>query len=77
MNFLNEETGELGRAIRTVEIGRDHPGEVAEDKSVAMDNLKEELADVLDQVLIVADKYDVTPEELFEQSESKLKGRFK
>lgn len=40
-------------------------------------NLKEELADVLDQVLILSDKFGIDPESLLEQSERKLTQRFK
>ena len=39
-------------------------------------NLVEELADVLDQVLIMADKFDIDPETLLEYSQEKLTKRF-
>ena len=61
LNFLTEEVGELSRAIRAMKIGRDHPGEPA---------------DVLDQVLIMADKFDIDPETLLEYSQEKLTKRF-
>ena len=36
----------------------------------------EEMADVIDQVLVLAAKYDIKPDELLEYSENKLKKRF-
>ncbi|KRL01133.1 MazG nucleotide pyrophosphohydrolase domain-containing protein [Liquorilactobacillus capillatus] len=77
MNFLTEEVGELARAIRTFEIGRDHPGEKKKDKAERFDNLKEELADVVDQVLILCRKYEIEPQEILHYSENKLTERFK
>lgn len=76
LNFLTEEVGELSRAIRALEIGRDHPGENEQSTSDAKANLKEELADVLDQVLIMSAKFDIDPQDLLKQSENKLKQRF-
>ncbi len=75
LNFLTEEVGELSRAIRAIEIGRDHPGE-HETAAEREYNLHEELADVMDQVLILCDKYDVDPDSLMAFSEKKLKKRF-
>ncbi|PAK84663.1 MazG nucleotide pyrophosphohydrolase domain-containing protein [Lentilactobacillus parakefiri] len=75
LNFLTEEVGELSRAIQAIEIGRDHPGE-HETKDERKDNLHEELADVMDQVLILCDKYQVDPDSLMAFSEAKLKKRF-
>lgn len=76
LNYLNEETGEVCRAVRSLEIGRDHPGEQEKPKQEDLANLKEELADTLDQVLILADKYGIEPAELLQQSEHKIKQRF-
>lgn len=75
LNFLTEEVGELSRAIRAIEIGRDHPGE-HETQGEREYNLHEELADVMDQVLILCDKYDVDPDSLMAFSEKKLRKRF-
>lgn len=77
LNFLTEETGELSRAIRAIEIGRDHPGEPVQNEADLEANLKEELADVLDQVLILSAKFKIDPNDLLAQSEHKLKARFK
>ncbi|MBM7616853.1 NTP pyrophosphatase (non-canonical NTP hydrolase) [Weissella uvarum] len=76
LNFLTEEVGELSQAIRKYEFGRDHPGEGPVSKQDERDNLVEELADVLDEVLIFCEKYDITVEELVNYSENKIKNRF-
>ncbi|AOW75224.1 MazG nucleotide pyrophosphohydrolase domain-containing protein [Pediococcus acidilactici] len=77
LNFLTEEVGELSRAIRAIKIGRDHPGEPQPNAEQLRDNLTEELADVLDQLLIISSKFDIAPETLLNYSEDKLKARFK
>lgn len=76
MNFLTEETGEVARAVRALEIGRHHPGEKPQTPAEKTANLKEELADVLDQVLILSAKFGIDPETLLDQSETKLSRRF-
>jgi len=76
LNFLTEEVGELARAVRAIEIGRDHPGEAHKSAAVWEANLQEELADVLDQVLMVASQYDVDPQQLLQASQDKLTKRF-
>ncbi|ETY72842.1 MazG nucleotide pyrophosphohydrolase domain-containing protein [Lactiplantibacillus fabifermentans] len=77
LNFLTEEVGELSRAVRAIELGRDHPGEAVPDDAALRANLVEELADTLDQVLIMSEKFDVDPQALLTASEAKLKARFK
>ncbi|MCH4160717.1 MAG: MazG-like family protein [Bifidobacterium sp.] len=74
--FLNEELGELAQAVRTHEIGRDHPDERQQTETEQLNHIREELADVFDNVLIMADKYGLTPDDLMEASESKLQARF-
>ncbi len=76
VNFLTEEVGELSRAVRAIEIGRDHPGEKVKDQQGLQANLVEELADTMDQVLILCSKFDVDPDQLMAASEEKLKKRF-
>lgn len=76
VNFLTEEVGELSRAIRAIEIGRDHPGEKVKTPPELRANLVEELADTMDQVLILCGKFGVDPEQLMIASEEKLKRRF-
>ncbi|MHA8263797.1 MazG nucleotide pyrophosphohydrolase domain-containing protein [Lactobacillaceae bacterium Melli_B3] len=76
MNFIIEEVGELARAIRAEEIGREHPGEAQQTQAQKDDNLYEELADVLDQLLILCDKYGIDPQSLLDYSENKLHKRW-
>lgn len=42
-----------------------------------LNTFPKELADVLDQLLIVSSKFDIAPETLLKYSEDKLKARFK
>ncbi|WP_125572934.1 MazG nucleotide pyrophosphohydrolase domain-containing protein [Levilactobacillus huananensis] len=77
LNFLTEEVGEVSRAIRAVEIGRDHPGEKQTTPEDRQANLREELADVLDQVLVISSLYDIDASDLLAASETKLTERFK
>lgn len=76
LNFLFEEVGELAQCIRAIELGRDHPGEKKQNQSELNAHLKEELADVLHQVLILSEKYSIDLDDLIEQSQTKLKQRF-
>lgn len=76
LNFISEEVGELSRAVRSIEIGRDHPGEQKRTPAQLRDNLFEELADTLDQVMILGSLYNITAEELFKYSEQKLTQRY-
>jgi len=77
LNFLTEEAGEVSRAIRAIEIGRDHPGEKQATPEARQANLREELADVLDQVLVISSLYDIDASDLLVASETKLTERFK
>lgn len=76
VNFLTEEVGELSRAVRALEIGRHHPGEQAVTPAAARANLVEELGDCLDQLLVICAKFEVTPDEIIQASEHKMKQRF-
>lgn len=75
-NFLSEEVGEVSRAIRTLEIGRDRPDEVEVDRKEQMDNLIEELGDVLDNLFIIADKYEVSLDVIMQKHKEKLLSRY-
>lgn len=77
LNFLTEEVGELSQAIRQFEYGRDHPGDKVVSKQTEKDHIVEELADVMDEVLIFCDKYDISVQDLLDYSEAKLAKRFK
>lgn len=76
LNFLMEEVGELAQTVRAIELGRDHPGETSQTPTELDEPLKEELSDVLDQVLLLSEKYQLDVDELIVQSETKLKKRF-
>ncbi|WP_137596719.1 MazG nucleotide pyrophosphohydrolase domain-containing protein [Paucilactobacillus kaifaensis] len=77
LNFISEEIGELSRAVRSLEIGRDHPGEQSLTEAELRDNLMEELADALDQLLVLGSHYDIKAADLLNYSEKKLQQRYK
>ena len=60
IGFLAEETGEVARAIRALEIGRDRPDEEVETFKKNKEALVEELGDVLGNVIIIANKYNIS-----------------
>ena len=75
-NFLTEEVGEVCRAIRTIEIGRDRPDETVLADEENLENLTEELGDVLDNLFILADKYDISLEMIMQKHRTKLMERY-
>ncbi|CAM3117906.1 MazG nucleotide pyrophosphohydrolase domain-containing protein [Sporolactobacillus spathodeae] len=77
IGFLIEELGEVSRAVRSFEIGRDHPGEKRCTREVIIANLAEELGDVLSNLSILADLYDLTLEDLVDAHRKKLTLRYK
>lgn len=76
-NFLTEEVGELAQAIRKREIGRDRPDETIQSDQENLDDIKEELGDVLDNIFILADKYQISLEDIMQSHREKLEERFK
>ena len=76
VNFLTEEVGEVSKAIRTIEIGRDRPDEKTLPRDQQLANLKEELGDVLDNLFILADKYEIDLTEIMESHKDKLTKRY-
>ncbi|MNI53014.1 MazG nucleotide pyrophosphohydrolase domain protein [compost metagenome] len=76
IGFLAEETGEVARAIRALEIGRDRPDEAAGTYEENKKNLTEELGDVLGNLIVIANKYDISLTEVFEAHQRKLAGRY-
>lgn len=76
IGFLAEETGEVARAIRALEIGRDRPDEVIESHENNKDALIEELGDVLGNVIVIANKYNISLEEVFSAHKQKLLERY-
>lgn len=75
-NFLAEEVGEVSRAIRTIEIGRDRPDEESSDFPTQLENLTEELGNVLDNIVILADKYGISFQEIMSAHKQKLSQRY-
>ncbi|MEG0249702.1 MAG: MazG-like family protein [Peptostreptococcus sp.] len=76
LNFLMEEVGELSQAVRRYEIGRDRPDEAKRSDSENLGLIKEELADVLDNVIILMDKYDISFEDMTRSHREKFEDRY-
>lgn len=74
--FLAEEVGELARAVRAIEIGRDRPDENEADHQAKITNLREEMGDVLDNLLILADKYGFDMAEIIAEHQQKFLQRY-
>lgn len=75
-NFLSEEVGEVCRAIRDIEIGRDRPDEIENSYETQLENLTEELGDVLDNIFVIADKYEISLESIMKAHKKKLEKRY-
>lgn len=76
IGFLAEETGEVARAIRALEVGRDRPDEKTATSEELKQELVEELGDVLGNIIVIANKYDISLEDIFESHHSKLQKRY-
>lgn len=76
IGFLAEETGEVARAIRALEIGRDRPDEIKGSYEENKQELTEELGDVLGNLIVIANKYDIPLEEVFQAHKKKLSERY-
>jgi NTP pyrophosphatase (non-canonical NTP hydrolase) len=76
IGFLAEETGEVARAIRALEIGRDRPDEGDKSSEENKQNLMEELGDVLGNVIVIANKYGISLDEIFQLHKQKLLHRY-
>jgi len=76
IGFLAEETGEVARAIRALEIGRDRPDEVAGSDQENKLNLTEELGDVLGNLIVIANRYDISLEDILQAHKQKLVTRY-
>ncbi len=77
IGFLAEETGEVARAIRALEIGRDRPDEKVGSYKDNKQELVEELGDVLGNIVVIANNYDISLEEIFSAHQEKLIKRYK
>ncbi|WP_042351561.1 MazG nucleotide pyrophosphohydrolase domain-containing protein [Bacillus massiliigorillae] len=76
IGFLAEETGEVARAIRALEIGRDRPDESDGTYSEKKQELVGELGDVLGNIIVIANKYDIKLEDIFKTHQEKLDDRY-
>ncbi|MED3689396.1 MazG-like family protein [Peribacillus butanolivorans] len=76
IGLLAEETGEVARAIRSLEIGRDRPDEVSGSFEENKQELTEELGDVLGNLIVIASKYNISLEEVFNAHKKKLSERY-
>ena len=76
IGFLSEETGEVARAIRAIELGRDRPDEADQNDVELKENLKEELGDVLGNLLVIANKYEISLEDILISHKEKLSKSF-
>jgi len=77
IGFLAEETGEVARAVRALEIGRGRPDEMDNSYIDSKQELVEELGDVVGNIIVIANKYDITLEEVFQTHQDKLLERYK
>lgn len=77
IGFLAEETGEVARAIRALEIGRDRPDENENTYIEKKQELVSELGDVLGNITDIANKYDIKLEEIYKVHQEKLDERYK
>ncbi|AIK39154.1 hypothetical protein COM13_18775 [Bacillus pseudomycoides] len=76
LNFLTEEVGEVSRVVRAIEIGRDRPDEQVKQVEELKIELKEELGDVLANLIILSQKYDLDLQDIMEAHVEKLSNRF-
>ncbi|KYD06332.1 MazG nucleotide pyrophosphohydrolase domain-containing protein [Bacillus atrophaeus] len=76
VGFLMEEAGELARAVRAYEIGRDRPDEKQSTRAERKQELIEEMGDVIGNIAILADMYDVSLEDVMKAHQDKLTKRF-
>lgn len=75
-NLLIEEIGEVARAIRIYEIGRDNPLDIKKSKKEELEDIGLELSDVLNQLVILSNLYDFSLNDLMSISEIKLSEKF-
>lgn len=76
VGFLMEETGELARAVRAIEIGRDRPDENQPSEDRLKQELTEELGDVLGNLILLAHLYQLDLEEVVKAHKEKLINRY-
>ncbi len=71
-----EGVGELFQAVRKYQIGRDRPDEKETNNKENLKAIKEELGDVLDNIIILADKYDFDLNDIIEEHIEKFENRY-
>ncbi|HHW7570345.1 TPA: MazG nucleotide pyrophosphohydrolase domain-containing protein [Mannheimia haemolytica] len=76
VTYLTEEIGEVAYAVRAIEIGRERPDETEASQQQKRDNLIEELGDVMDNIFVLADKYDISMTEVLELHQAKFEKRY-
>ncbi|EXI62185.1 hypothetical protein MHD_10040 [Mannheimia granulomatis] len=76
MTYLTEEIGEVACAVRAIEIGRERPDETEASQKQKRDNLIEELGDVMDNLFVLADKYDISMRDVIERHQVKFEARY-
>lgn len=76
MTYLTEEVGEVACAVRAIEVGRERPDETEASQQRKRENLIEELGDVMDNLFILADKYDISMAEVIQRHQTKFKARY-
>ncbi|MCK3658040.1 hypothetical protein A4G18_04755 [Pasteurellaceae bacterium Pebbles2] len=76
ITYLAEEVGEVACAVRAIEIGRERPDESELSQQQKKDNLIEELGDVLDNLFVLADKYDISMEDVIKRHQTKFEQRY-
>lgn len=74
--YLMEEVGEVAHAIRTIEIGRERPDQIEQNAQQKRENLIDELGDVFDNLFILADKYNISVEEVMSKHRTKFVKRY-
>lgn len=74
--YVMEEVGEVAHAIRAIEIGRERPDQVEQNAQQKRENLIDELGDVFDNLFILADKYDISVEEVMKKHQQKFLKRY-
>ncbi|WP_373766639.1 MazG nucleotide pyrophosphohydrolase domain-containing protein [Glaesserella sp.] len=75
--YLTEEVGEVACAVRAIEIGRERPDETEQSLDEKRENILEELGDVFDNLFILADKYDISIEEVIAKHQAKFLSRYR
>ncbi len=76
MTYLAEEVGEVACAVRAIEIGRERPDKTEASQQQKRDNLIEELGDVMDNLFILADKYDISMADVIQRHQTKFEARY-